>query len=80
MELDFSKKTHIKLLAKTNSPKTEIIGYDEAKEGYRINVKAQPIEGKANTEIIKYFRKKYKLDVEIISGSTSKEKLLKILS
>jgi len=80
MESDFSKKTHIKLFVKTNSPKTEIIGYNEAKKGYKINVKAQPIEGKANIEIIKHFRKKYKLSVEIISGSTSKEKLLKILS
>ena len=76
--IDFSNKTHIKIIVKTNSNKTEIKEYDETRESYRMDVKAQPIEGKANIEVIKYFKKKYKLNVEIISGQTSREKLLRI--
>lgn len=73
-------KTHFKVIVKTNQPKTEITKYDNSKDTLRMNVHAQPIEGKANEEIIKYFKKQYKLQVEIKSGKTSKEKLIKILS
>ena len=44
------------LIVKTNMPKTEIV----SSEGdiYKMNVHAQPEQGKANIEIIKYFKKK----------------------
>ncbi|OVE74603.1 YggU family protein [archaeon D22] len=76
---DFKDKTHFKVIVKTNAYSTEILGYDDNYEAYRMNVKAEPIEGKANIEIVKFFKKKYKLKVEIISGKTSKEKLIKII-
>ena len=68
-----------KILVRTNASQTEITGFDKEKEAYRMNVHAQPEKGKANLEIVKYFKKRYKKDVKIISGKTSKQKLIKIL-
>lgn len=67
-----------KVIIKTNSNKTEITGYDESKKALKMSVSSLPIEGKANIEIIKFFKKQYKINVEIKTGKTSKEKLLKI--
>ncbi|MCK5282977.1 MAG: YggU family protein [Nanoarchaeota archaeon] len=72
------KSNPFKILVRTNMPKTGIIGYDDNRNAYRMNVHAQPEKGKANIEIIKFFRKTLKKDVKIISGKTSKEKLVRI--
>ncbi len=62
-----------KIKVKTNAKKSEII----KKEGfYEVYVKEKPEKGKANLEIIKLFKKKLKMDVRIVSGLTSKEKVL----
>lgn len=73
------KKGFLKIIVKTNCNKTEIVSYDESRDAFKVNVAAQPIDGKANKEIIKYFSKLLKKRVEIKSGVTSKEKLLKIV-
>lgn len=67
----------LKITAKPNSPKTEIAGFDKAKQAIKVNVKAQPEKGKANAEIIKFFSKLTKKKVEIVSGLTSKTKMLR---
>jgi uncharacterized protein (TIGR00251 family) len=72
----FIKNNHLKIIVKPNSPETKITGYIENK--IKLNVHAPPEAGKANREIIKFFAKKYKLKIEIKSGHTSKEKLLKV--
>lgn len=43
-----------------------------------MEVKALPEKGKANLEIIKFFSKEYKKDVRIVSGKTSKVKLVRV--
>lgn len=62
-----------------NSRKTEIV---EEKDNYlKIKLKAAPIKGQANAELIKFLAKKYnttKSQIEIIKGVTSKEKLVRI--
>ena len=75
----YISNSFLKIIVKTNSNKTEITGYDEARQAVKVNVHAPPVEGKANLEIIKYFSKLLKRKVEIKSGKTGKEKLLKIL-
>lgn len=65
------------ILVKASMPKTEIVRFDAAKKRYRMSVHAAPKKGKANIEIVKFFRKEYGMNVEIISGFTSKQKLLK---
>lgn len=68
----------IKAIVKTNAGKSEILGYDEERKAYRVTVKAPPEKGKANLAVIKLFSKHFKKTARIISGFTSKEKLLKI--
>lgn len=68
----------IKIIVKTKSKNSKILGFDEEKKAYIVNVKSQPIEGKANKEIIKLFHKKFKKPIRIVSGLKSKEKILEI--
>jgi uncharacterized protein len=72
--MEFNK--NITIVANPNSQKNEILGYDEAKKAYRVNIKAPPENNKANIEIIKFFTKLSKKKVRIISGKTSKKKIL----
>ncbi|MBR9676139.1 hypothetical protein GOV05_03965 [Candidatus Woesearchaeota archaeon] len=67
-----------KISVKTNKKETKLTEFDNNKNCFVLEVKAQPIEGRANTEIIKYFKKKNKVNVEIVSGLTSKEKTLRV--
>ncbi|MDI6737339.1 MAG: DUF167 family protein [Nanoarchaeota archaeon] len=69
----------IKVIVKTKSGKSEVIGFDEAKQAYRVNVKAVPEQGKANIEVLKLMKKHFRKEARIISGFTSKEKLVQIL-
>ncbi|RAL55478.1 hypothetical protein BLD25_04475 [Candidatus Gracilibacteria bacterium GN02-872] len=82
--MDLSKKLEngniLKVKVITNAQKTEITG--ELEDGtIKLKVRAIPEKGKANSEIIEYFSKILNLNkskIEIISGKTSKIKLLKI--
>lgn len=73
------KSTSFKLIVKTNMAKTEILGFDKEKNAYRMNVHAVPEKGKANLEIIKFFKKELKKDITIISGMASRQKLIRII-
>ena len=71
----FGKYDSIEITVKTNMAKTKITS---EKDGvYKVNVKAQPQNNKANLEIIKFFTKLSKKRVKIIKGLTSKKKVLK---
>jgi len=70
------KDSKLKIIAKPNSPKTEITEVD--KDSIKLNVKAQPEKGKANKEIIKFFSKLLKKQVTIKTGKTTKTKILSI--
>jgi uncharacterized protein (TIGR00251 family) len=67
---------YLKILARPNSPKTELVGWDDEKKVFRVNVHAKPDNNEANIEIVKYFSKLLKKKVIIKSGTRSKEKLL----
>ncbi len=66
----------LKIKVKTNQPKTEVI---EKGEVWKVNVKAQPQDNKANEEIIKFFTRMFKGKVRIIGGLKSKKKILEII-
>lgn len=68
----------LKIRVKTKSGKSEILGFDDGKKAWLVNVKSAPEHGEANMEIIKLFHRKHKQPVRIISGATSKEKLVRI--
>ena len=67
-----------KITVKANAPKTEMLGFDKQRKAYKIAVKAKPLEGKANREIINFFFRQLKKRVSVIKGLKSKEKVLKI--
>lgn len=49
----------------------------------KVNLALPPIDGAANAELIRLFTKKFgvsKSDIEIVSGETSKNKRIKIIS
>ncbi len=76
MKLPISKN-NIKVKVTPNSSKTEI---KEIKDNLvKINLNAPPEKDKANKELIKFFKKQFKLSVRIKKGKTSREKLLEII-
>lgn len=45
----------------------------------KVYIKAVPDKNKANSELIKFFKKEFGLQVEIKSGDKSRKKLLRLL-
>ena len=70
-------KGSVNFIVKPNSTKNEIVGYDESKDAYRINIKAKAEGGKANLELIKFLTKLSGKNVRILKGKSSKLKVLK---
>ncbi len=62
-----------------NAKKSEIEGINEWRKRLTIKIKAQPIEGKANKEIMKFLKKIFKKDIEIVSGLTSSQKTILVI-
>lgn len=56
-----------------NASKTDLI---EENEKLKLYLKVQPQKGKANEALVKFFKKEYKLMIEIKSGKTSKDKVI----
>jgi uncharacterized protein (TIGR00251 family) len=79
IDIKASENGYFEILVKPNAVKTMIKSYDEKKQIYHMDVNALPTEGKANIEIKKYFRKTYKINIEIKSGLKAHKKLLKII-
>ena len=68
----------IRLNVKTNSKTQKMVNNEEF---LTIFLNSKPIQNKANKELINLLKKKLKISsnqIQIISGSTSKEKLIKI--
>ncbi|MCQ6254688.1 DUF167 family protein [Methanocaldococcus sp.] len=60
------------------SKKNEITGINEWRKRLNVKIKAPAIEGKANKEIIKFFKDIFKKDVEIVSGKLNPQKTILI--
>ena len=71
----------IKLKITPRASKNEIVG--KMSDGIlKIKLKAPPVDGEANKELIKFLSKEWKIPkskLEIISGKTSKIKIIKII-
>lgn len=68
----------VSVSAKPSSPQNKIISFDSDNKKLRVTIKAQPENGKANQVLIKYLKKITKKEIKLISGATSKKKLVKI--
>ncbi|MBM5782499.1 MAG: YggU family protein [Pelagibacterales bacterium] len=75
---------HVKITP--NSSQNKICGTyinEKSQEYLKVQLASQPIDGKANEELIKFLAKILQIPkskVEIISGKTSKFKMVKIFS
>jgi uncharacterized protein (TIGR00251 family) len=68
----------VKIMVKPNAKKDELLGFDEEKQSYKVAIAAPPEDNKANIAIIKFFTRLTKKKVTIVTGLTSKQKLLLI--
>ncbi len=69
----------MKIIVKTNASKNKVVGYDEERDAYRVEIKARPEKGEANLEIEKFLSKHFGKRVKIVSGFKSKLKVVKFL-
>ena len=72
----YIKNNSLRIIVKPNANKSEILGYDEARQAVKVAIAAQPEKGKANKEVIKFFSKLLKRKIEIKNGLKSREKVL----
>lgn len=77
--LEYFKNDKLNINVKANSSKNEIINWDNEKKRLNVKIKAPAEDNKANIEILKFFSKLLKKKVKIISGFTSKKKILKLI-
>ncbi len=63
----------VEIFVKPNSNKFKITN-----DGFVVLCKEQPIEGKVNKELLKEFLKVFHAKVELVSGLTSRQKILLI--
>lgn len=71
-----SKQIKIRVLPR--SSKNQII---KQPDGFKIKLKAPPVDGEANKELIKFLSKEWgvaKSRIEIVKGKTSRNKVVKI--
>ncbi len=71
------QNNELKVKVTPNSSKTEIKSIEN--DFVKINIKAPPEKDKANKELIKFFKKHFKLSVKIKKGKISREKVLEII-
>ena len=64
----------LSVIVKPRAKKTEIV--EERNDAVTIAVKAPPEDGRANLELLKFLAKHYRARPRIISGHTSKKKLI----
>ena len=68
-------KINVKVKPNSNEEKIEKI----SEEYYLVFLKKPATEGKANLELIKVLSKYFKKDVRIVSGKSSKKKIVDII-
>ena len=74
----FESGTIIEIRAKPHSSKS-ILEWDNENKKFIAFIHSIPEDGKANEELIKLFKKQFKLRVELVSGFKGKDKKVKVL-
>lgn len=67
-----------KVIVSANSKRNEITSFDEAKNAYRVSIKARAEDNKANIELMKFLSKTTKKKARIVSGLRSREKIIEL--
>jgi uncharacterized protein (TIGR00251 family) len=73
------KEKIFSVIAKPNSSRNEILGYDPERKAYKVAVAAPAQDGKANLELVKFLSRELKKKVAIKSGFTGKNKIIEVL-
>lgn len=71
----------IYVVAKPNARTSQLLGLDANKSALKVAIAAQPVEGKANTELLRFFSELLgipKSHIEIFKGENSKLKRLRV--
>lgn len=71
----FASGDLIKVKVIPNSSRMEL---KEENGKLKLYLKSVPEKDKANSELLKFFKKKFNLKVEIVSGKKSRDKILQI--
>ena len=48
-------------------------------KGYEVWIKEKPLEGKANVALVKLFKKHLKMNIKIIKGLKSRNKIIEVI-
>lgn len=73
---DYLEDNTLRILAKPNAAKTQIIGWDDSRKALKVAVKGKPEAGVANLNLLKFFSNISGKNVYIISGKTSRKKVI----
>lgn len=60
-------------------PNAKTTKFIKEKDKFKLYLTSIPQKGKANQELITFFKKKHNLKVEIIKGKKSRDKVLRVL-
>ncbi len=66
------------VIVKPNAKKDGLLSFDRATKTYRISLKAQAKDNKANIALVRFFSRVLKKRARIISGLKSREKVVKL--
>ena len=68
-------KISIKLHPNSSQEKIKEI---ELGKSYEVWIKEKPVDGKANESLLKFLKKNFRKDIKIISGFSSRKKILEV--
>ena len=77
--IEMIKESKFKIYVKTNKNQNKLMGFDQEKQAYVLEINAKPIENEANKEIVRFLSKLLKRKVVIKSGLKSKIKYIQVL-
>lgn len=77
--IEMIKESKFKIYVKTNKNQNKLMGFDQEKQAYVLEINAKPIENEANKEIVRFLSKLLKKKVVIKSGLKSKIKYIQVL-
>lgn len=77
--IEMIKESKFKIYVKTNKNQNKLMGFDQEKQAYVLEINAKPIENEANKEIVRFLSKLLKRMVVIKSGLKSKIKYIQVL-
>jgi len=67
-------KLHIKIHPSSSQEKIE----KKSENGYEVWIKEKPVDNKANIELVRMLKKYFKSEVKIVSGFTSRKKIIEV--